>query len=157
MAETYLRRFARMRDRVLASGEALRLIEAGNHAQGCILRDGMRLWSRQLEARIDAISGDLPGFYIGRYDVRFSSIEEFRKGEGFTILELNGAASEATNAYDSGNSLCEAYRILFRQCELVFAIADENRRRGHRADPLAKIFSEWRRYQECSLCHPLAD
>lgn len=63
-----------------------------------------------------------------------------RKGEGFTILELNGAASEATNAYDSGNSLCEAYRTLFRQWELVFAIADENRRRGHRADPLAKDF-----------------
>ena len=98
-----------------------------------------------------------PGFCIGRYDVRFGSIEEFRKGKGFAILELNGAASEATNAYDSGNSLCEACRILFRQWELVFAIADENRRRGHRADPVAKIFSEWRRCQECSLCHPLAD
>jgi membrane protein DedA with SNARE-associated domain len=157
MAETYLRRFASTRNRVLAPGETLRLVEAGNHAQGCIFRDGMRLWSKQLEARINAISEDLPGFYIGRYDVRFSSIEELRIGEGFTILELNGAASEATSAYDSGKSLRDAYRILFQQWELVFAIADENRRRGHREDSLATILSEWRRYQECSLCHPLAD
>ena len=78
-------------------------------------------------------------------------------GKGFTILELNGAASEATNAYDSSKSLRGAYRILFEQWELVFAIADENRHRGHRADPLARIFSEWRRYQEGRLCHPLAD
>jgi hypothetical protein len=36
--------------------------------------------------------------------------------------------------------LREVYRILFKQWERVFA--DENRRRGHRAEPLAKIFSE---------------
>lgn len=146
-----------MRNCVPAPGETLRLVEAGNHAQGCIFRDGMHLWSKQLEDRINAISENLPGFYIGRYDVRFSSIEQFRMGEGFAILELNGAASEATSAYDSSKSLREAYRILFQQWELVFAIGDENRRRGHRVDSLAKILSEWRRYQECSLCHPLAD
>jgi hypothetical protein len=90
---------------------------------------------------------------------RYSSIEQFRMGEGFAIIELNGAASEATSAYDSSKSLREAYRILFQQGEreLVFAIGDENRQRGHRADSLAKILSEWRRYQECSLCHPVAD
>lgn len=157
LAETYLRRFDRKRNFVLAPGETLRLVEAGNHAQGCIFRDGTHLWSSRLEARINALSEDLPGFYIGRYDVRFRSVEEFRMGEGFAILELNGAASEATSAYDAGKSLREAYAILFQQWELVFAIGDENRRRGHRADPLATIFSEWRRYQERSLCHPLAD
>jgi hypothetical protein len=117
----------------------------------------MHLGSRQLETRIDAISRALPGFYIGRYDVRFSSVEEFRKGEGFTILELNGAASEATSAYEADKSLREGYSILFKQWEFVFAIAGENRLRGHRADPLAKIFSELRRYQQRGLCHPLAD
>ena len=157
LAETYLRRFDRIRDRVLEDGQPLRLVEAGNHAQGCIFRDGMHLWSSTLEERINAISIDLPEFYIGRYDVRFRSIEEFRMGKGFKILELNGAASEATSAYDSTKSLREAYGILFRQWELVFAIGDENRRRGHRADPLAKIISAWQRYRQGSLCHPLAD
>lgn len=64
-------------------------------------------------------------------------------------FSLNGAASEATSAYDSSKSLREAYRILFQQWDLVFAIGDENR-----GDWLEKILSEW---QECSLCHPLAD
>ena len=31
----------------------------------------MHVGSRQLETRIDVISRALPGFYIGRYDVRF--------------------------------------------------------------------------------------
>jgi len=157
LAETYLRRFDRIRDRVLEDGQPLRLVEAGNHAQGCIFLDGTHLWSSALEERINAISVDLPEFYIGRYDVRFRSIEEFRMGKGFKILELNGAASEATSAYDSSKSLREAYGILFRQWELVFAIGDENRRRGHRADPLAKIISAWQHYRQGSLCHPLAD
>jgi membrane protein DedA with SNARE-associated domain len=157
IAKTYLRRFAHRRDCILAPGQALRLVEAGNHAQGCIFRDGMRFWSRQLEERINAISGGLPGFYVGRYDVRFASVEQFTKGEGFKILELNGAASEATSAYDSSKSLGDAYRILFGQWELVFAIGDQNRRLGYRGNSLGRIVSEWLRYREYSLCHPLAD
>jgi membrane protein DedA with SNARE-associated domain len=157
LAETYLRRFDHLRDCILEKGRSLRLVEAGNHAQGCIFRDGMHLWSSALEARIDAISRDLPGFFIGRYDVRFTSIEEFRAGRGFKILELNGAASEATSAYDASKSLREAYRILFEQWELVFAIGAENRRRGHSPDRLTNLLAEWKRYQQRSLCHPLAD
>ena len=99
----------------------------------------------------------LPGFYVGRYDVRFASHEQFVRGEAFTILELNGAASEATSAYDSSKSLREAYQILFKQLELVLAIGDQNRRLGCRGNSLAKIFSEWLRYREYGLCHPLAD
>jgi membrane protein DedA with SNARE-associated domain len=157
LADTYLRRFDRWRTRVLENGESLRLVEAGNHAQGCIFRDGMRFWSSELEEQIDAISSRLPGFFIGRYDVRFRSIEEFRAGRGFKILELNGAASEATSAYDSSKSLREAYGILFQQWELVFAIGAANRRRGYRPDAATKILTEWRRYRRASLCHPFAD
>jgi hypothetical protein len=157
LAETYLRRFDHCRTRVLPDHETLRLVEAGNHAQGCIFRDGMRFWSRELEEQVDAISSRLPGFFIGRYDVRFRSIEEFRAGQGFKILELNGAASEATSAYDSGKSLREAYGILFQQWELVFAIGAANRQRGYRPDAVTKILAEWQSYRQASLCHPLAD
>lgn len=157
MAGTYLRRFQSRKNEVLPFGKNLRLVEAGNHAQGCIFRDGWHLWSEQLEARFDEISRGLSGFYIGRYDVRFSSAEDFQRGRGFSILELNGAASEATSAYDATKSLGAAYRLLFEQWELVFAIASENRRRGCRADSWRVLLSEWRRYQSRSLCHPLAD
>jgi membrane protein DedA with SNARE-associated domain len=157
LAPVYLRRFQERRKFVPAFGESLRLVEAGNHAQGCIFRDGRLLWSEQLEARIDEISRGLPGFYIGRYDVRFGSVEEFQQGRGFSILELNGAASEATSAYDATKSLRDAYRLLFQQWELVFAIGAANRRLGCRADSVRTLLSEWRRYRSLSLCHPAAD
>jgi hypothetical protein len=63
-------------------------------------------------------------------------------GEGFAILELNGAPSGATSAHDAGKSPREAYAILFQQWELACAVADQNRPRGHRADPLAGNPSE---------------
>jgi len=157
LADVYLARFARQRDRVPAFGEALRLVEAGNHAQGCIFLDGMHLWSVELEARIDEISQGLPDFYIGRYDVRFEFVEALQGGHGFSILELNGAASEATSAYDTRKSLTDAYRLLFQQWELVFAIGAANRRAGHRADSLETLWSELRRYKRRSVCHPIAD
>jgi hypothetical protein len=117
----------------------------------------MHLWSEQLEARIDEISRSVPGFFIGRYDVRYASQAVLRRGEGFAILELNGAASEATSAYDASRSLLAAYRLLFEQWRLVFAIAAANRRRGHRADSLGRLLGEWREYRRRSTCHPVAD
>ena len=99
--DTYARRFAVRLDEILSAGETLKLVEAGNHAQGCIFRDGMRLNTPELEARIDEISRKLDGFYIGRYDIRFASEEDLLIGRNFQIIELNGAASEATSIYDA--------------------------------------------------------
>ena len=62
---------------------------------------------------------------------------DIRRGENFKILELNGAASEATSIYDTRNSLFRAYAILFRQWDLVFAIGAANRKLGHRPAALA--------------------
>jgi membrane protein DedA with SNARE-associated domain len=80
VADRYLARFASRRQEVLPAGATLRLVEAGNHAQGCIFRDGARLRTPELEAQIDAISRRLPGFFIGRYDVRFSSEDDCGPG-----------------------------------------------------------------------------
>src|SRR6185369_16709491 len=38
VADMYLKRFAIRRDEVLATGEELKLVESGNHAQGCVFR-----------------------------------------------------------------------------------------------------------------------
>lgn len=157
IAGTYLRRFSHRRGEVLATGEKLRLVEAGNHIQGCIFRDGEHLHTAELADRIDRISRSLDGFFIGRYDIRYSSPEDLRTGRAFQILELNGASSEATNAYDARHSVAEAYRILFRQWELVFAIGAANRRRGHAPDRVRDVWRTWREYRLDSACHPEAD
>ncbi len=157
LAEKYLSRLAGREDEVLAEGETLKLVEAGNHAQGCIFRDGMQLGTPALARRIDEISQKLCGFFIGRYDIRYPSEEDLRAGGNFQIIELNGAASEATSIYDARNSLVVAYRTLFRQWDLVFAIGAANRRRGCSPTNLSLMWKTWRQYSRQAATYPAAD
>lgn len=157
IAHTYLKRFGVGADRVLEAGERVRLVEAGNHCQGCVFLDGSDLLTEELEARFDAISQKLPGFYIGRYDVRYSSDGELCGGSGFKIIELNGAASEVTNIYDESNSLWSAYKTLYRQWELAYRIGAANRRRGHRPAATLAVLRDWLEFSRQALQYPIAD
>ncbi|MGE5815879.1 MAG: hypothetical protein ACM36C_15425, partial [Acidobacteriota bacterium] len=82
------------------------------------------------ESRIDAIARAYPGFFIGRFDVRYRAPESFKAGQDLAIVELNGATAEATDIYDPSRSLWTAYRALFYQWKLVFEIGSANRARG---------------------------
>jgi membrane protein DedA with SNARE-associated domain len=157
IAETYLERFATSADDVLPAGERLRLVEAGNHCQGCIFADGSDLHSDELRAAIDRISRKLPGFFIGRYDVRYESDEELRLGQGFTIVELNGAGSEATNIYDERNTLWSAYATLYRQWSLVYRIGAANRDRGYRPPSPLAVFRDWNAFAREAIQLPMSD
>ena len=157
VADIYLERFAAERGRILAAGETVRLVEAGNHCQGAIFLDGRRLHSAKLEETIDRISRSVPGFFVGRYDLRYASEEALQAGQGFQILELNGVSSEATSIYDPANSLWKAYRTLFRQWEIIFAIGDQNRKRGLNATPLSIIWKNWARYRQEAAVYPASD
>ncbi len=156
-ADKYLQRFSERQNEVLALGEQLKLVEAGNHAQGCVFRDGAKLYTPELETRIDDISQKLTGFFIGRYDIRFASEADLRAGRNFQIIELNGAASEATSIYDARNSLFAAYRTLFQQWSLVFAIGAANRNRGWPPTKLSLVWQKWRAYSRLVATYPAAD
>ncbi len=157
IADKYLQRFGARQNEVLAAGATLKLVEAGNHAQGCIFRDGMQLNSPALEQRMEDISQKLDGFFIGRYDIRFASEADLRAGKNFQIVELNGAAAEAANIYDARNTLWSAYRTLFRQWDLVFAIGAANRQRGCAPMKLSRLWREWRNYSRVAATYPAAD
>ncbi len=157
LAGVYLRRLDAQRDRVPAPGETVRIVEAGNHAQGCIFRDGTEFITPELTETIDAISRRLDGFFIGRYDVRYAAQADLARGRNFKILELNGAASEATNAYDASHSLGRAYAILCEQWRLVFAVGRTNRQRGHRPTPAMTLGREWLSYRRRSRHRSIAD
>jgi len=154
--DPFLKRFGRERTRILAAGEPLQLVQAGNHCQGAVFLDGDRLLSNELERAIDDLSTSIPGFFVGRYDVRYASEEGLRLGRDFKIVELNGASAEP-NIYDPDNSLRNAYRTLFRHWEIIFAIADENRRRGVPYTSLKAIWQSWLTYQQRSAHHPVSD
>src|SRR5215472_12850897 len=157
IAPTYLKRFGPEAERVLQAGARVRLVEAGNHCQGCIFLEGSDLLTDELRARFDEISQRVPGFYIGRYDIRYSSDDELRQGRGFKIIELNGAASEATNIYDSANSLWSAYRTLYRQWQLVYQIGAANRSGGHRPAALLAVLTDWKDFSRRAMEYPIAD
>ncbi len=157
IADRYLARLDSRRDEILPKGGTLKLVEAGNHAQGCIFQDGMHFCSKELERRIDEISRKLSGFFIGRYDIRYSSEIDLRAGRNFQIIELNGAAAEATSIYDARNSLWRAYRSLFRQWNLVFAIGAANRQRGSAPMALPLLWRAWRQTASLTAAYPAAD
>jgi GNAT superfamily N-acetyltransferase len=153
----YLERLGTTARRVPDEGERVRLVEAGNHCQGCIFEDGWDLYSEELLAAVDEISRRISGFYIGRFDVRYTDDESLRKGIGFKIIELNGAASEATNLYDARNSLWSAYRTLYRQWKLIYAIGAENRKLGAKPRPVLSVWRDWRDFSLRACEFPIAD
>lgn len=124
---------------VPAMGEVVRLGEIGTHCRGAIFLDGNALKSEELEAVMDRISMAPEGFFFGRYDLRTESVEEFRRGRGFKIVELNGLVSEAAHLYDPQNSLVEAYRVLFEQWRLAAQIGRENIRCGAQTTSLGAL------------------
>ncbi|HEX8027098.1 MAG TPA: hypothetical protein VF491_01485 [Vicinamibacterales bacterium] len=131
-SSTFRRRHASSLGETPKSGTQVQLGEVGNHSQGALFLDGRRLWSAALEARIDAIAQSVPGFFIGRFDVRYASTERFMAGEDLAIIELNGVAAEPTDIYDPDRSVASAYAALFDQWRRVFEIGAANMRRGHR-------------------------
>jgi len=115
---------------VLAAGERFPLAIAGNHCQGTTFRDGGSLMTPALECRIDEIAQAYPGFFVGRFDIRYSDVDAFMAGLDVSIVELNGVTAESTNIYDPHGSLRSAYRVIFRQWSIIFAIGTANRRAG---------------------------
>ena len=131
-ARVFLTRHAAHVGRVLAADERFALATAGNHCQGTLFRDGTHLITPELNNVFHTISRQFDGFFVGRFDVRYSDPTAFRAGQDFAIVELNGVASESTNLYDPTWSLWRAYATLFRQWALLFRIGTANRSRGHR-------------------------
>jgi hypothetical protein len=83
--------------------------------------------------------------------------DDFKHVRNFQIVELNGATSEATSISDARNSLFSAYRTLFRQWRLVFAIGASNRANGHAPCLRATLWRNWRQYSAAAISYSLAD
>ena len=139
MAKVYMKQHAARLGEVLARGEAFPLVEVGSHCRGALFLDGARFKTEDLERSIERLSRGFEGFYFGRFDIRTLSLEDFRQGRNFKVVELNGVTSEATHIYDPAHGLLHAYRVLFRQWRLAFEIGAQNRARGARPTPLFEL------------------
>lgn len=152
--DVYLDRHRAILERVLPAGEIFPLVFAGNHCQGAIFRDGTHLVTESLRSRIEEIAADTDSLYFARFDLRFRDLESFLQGENFSIIEINGAGAEATHIWDAKMTLRGAYRVLFEQWRILFAIGAQNRKRG--AKPLGawSILTDFRSYLKTSAKYP---
>lgn len=116
--------------KIPSAGEIVRLSVVGSNRVGGLYVDARGLVTEAMRARFDEISQGIPEFYFGRYDIRFSSIEALQAGEGFSIVEINGAGSEAIHIWDPDYPFFAGYTTLLRQQRLMFEIAAANRARG---------------------------
>jgi hypothetical protein len=116
---------------VPSKDELIRLSFIRSIRVGGLYRDASHLITHEMTKKIDEIALSIPEFYFGRFDVRFESIELLQEGKGFSIIEINGAGSEAIHAWDPEVSIFKLYRELFRTQSLLFKISAINRSRGY--------------------------
>jgi membrane protein DedA with SNARE-associated domain len=156
-ADTFVSRHRASLARVLPAGERFRLAVAGNHAQGTMFCDGAHLLTPALEGRIDEIARQCPGFFIGRFDIKYRSVEAFTTGRDFAIVELNGVTAEPTSIYDPNASIWAAWRMMCRQWSLVFAIGAANRRVGARISSLGRLAALARMHMTTRIAYQISD
>ena len=78
-------------------------------------------------------------------------------GRDLAIVELNGVTSEPTNIYDPDGTLVDAYRQLFRQWSIMFAIGAANRRGGARVSSLRRLAALARAHLAAAVPLPISD
>lgn len=115
---------------ILSKGEKRNLVPYGNHARGAKFVDCSHMISDKLTDVINEMCLQIPEFYFGRMDLMFNSWEELENGENFSVVELNGAASEPTHIYDPKHSLFFAWKELARHISYMYQISVENHKRG---------------------------
>ena len=62
--------------------------------------------------------------------MKFESLADLQDGR-FTIIEINGAGSEAIQFWDPRLSMLEAFSGIFAKQRLLFALAHRMRQRGY--------------------------
>lgn len=156
-AELFLARQDDPEGTIPAKDQVVTLSIAGNHCQGTMFKDGTAQVTPALDRAVDEMSRHIGGFHVGRYDVRYTDREAFLRGEDIKVVELNGVIGESSNLYDPDHSIWRAYRILFEQWRMVYAIGAANVARGvepRTATSLAKHILEYKRQH---VAYPIAE
>jgi hypothetical protein len=137
---------------VLPAGKTLELAPYGNHSRGAKFLDHSSRLNVRIEAVINGVCLQIPGFYFGRLDIRFQSWSLLEAGEAFSIIELNGAGSEPTHIYDPDHSVLFAWKEIVRHLDILYRVSRANRLRCG-LTPMSfrqglKMLRDYRRYEK---------
>ncbi|MGE5393652.1 MAG: VTT domain-containing protein, partial [Candidatus Saccharibacteria bacterium] len=136
--------------------ELIRLSFIGSIRVGGLYRDASHLITGEMNKIFDEIALSIPEFYFGRFDVRFESTEMLKAGQGFSIIEINGAGSEAINAWDPEVPIRKLYRELFKTQSLLFKVSALNRSRGYQPMGVVAFLKAARRQNKLIKKYPPA-
>jgi hypothetical protein len=117
---------------VLPAGDIKVVSPYGNHARGSLFVDDSHLADARLTDAIDRLARQIPGFYFGRFDIRFKDWDSLRNGQDFLLIEVNGAGAEPTHMYDPRHSLFFAWKEIVRHWHIMNKISRMNHKRGIR-------------------------
>ena len=137
-------------ERVPARGEQVSLTTVASLRVGARYEDASSRITPVLAARIDAIAGSMRDFHYGRFDVRFDTLASLLAGV-FSIIEVNGAGSEAIQFWDPALTIGAAFRGVFAKQSEIFKLGHAMRQAGHRPAGVAALARAWLRQQ--SLLH----
>ena len=124
------REYGNQLNEVLKVGEKRNLVPYGNHARGAKFIDASDKISQQLTTVMNQVCLQIPEFYFGRLDVMYNNWNDLELGKNFSIVEVNGAASEPTHIYDPKHSLFFAWKELARHITYMYKISVANHQRG---------------------------
>jgi hypothetical protein len=153
----YMKRHEKRLDTVIPMDQNYRLAFTGSHSRGTIFRNGNAYITDEMASTFDGISREIPEFYFGRFDVRFSDYREFQKGRCFKIVEINGAGGEATHIWDRNTPILEAYRTLMKQFAYLFRIGAQNRTRGFQPATLPELWHAYRTEKKLTPLYPYTE
>ncbi|KQC00726.1 NRDE family protein [Pedobacter sp. Hv1] len=121
--------YGKFLDQVLPVGKLQTLVPYGNHSRGAKFVDSSHMINTELVATIDQLCQKIPEFYFGRLDIKFKNWEDLSAGKNFSVIEVNGAASEPTHMYDPAHSIFFAWKEIIRHWQLLYQISKLNAER----------------------------
>lgn len=122
--------FAEKWNTIIPKNEKIVLEHIGNHSRGTKFLDGNSLITEENRAAFDEIMKPLKNYYYGRFDIKVSSIEDFKQGKGIKIMEVNGVASEPAHIYDPKTPILKAYKDIFKHMKIIQVISKQNKKDG---------------------------
>lgn len=132
-------------DEILPGGIEKLLEPIGNHNRGTKFLDGNHLRSQDLLYFFDALSCQIPHFHYGRFDLKAPSEEDFRKGWGIKILEVNGVNAEPAHIYDPNAKFWKGVHTLLHHWKIIYLISMKNKKKGFKP---ASFHEAWRHFKE---------
>jgi len=107
-------------------GAAIKLSSIGNHSKGTRFINGNHLINQELEESLNKLNHQVDGWFYGRLDVKYNSLEELNQGK-FKVLELNGILAEPTHIYDATKmSYWKALKTIRTHWKQLYRIARYN-------------------------------